>query len=167
MATDSQEGGLCFEDCDAGSVASTAIAGSVPLSNVAVAWEGLKPKVCKLCACKSDDRSPLVSKNTDARRPWLHYYPHGESMKKASGRLCLICWNVFRQSGLEEEHDNLTAYLKWKGNSVERHHGFMKAFACYVKEHNQNPSGKRRRLVFTYTKDTRSESKEETESGKV
>ena len=89
--------------------------------------------------------------------------------KKASGKLCLICWNVLRQSGLEEEHESVGAYLKWKGTSVEWHHRFMKALALYMKEAHKIPDGKRLhcRLVFTYTKDTRSESKEETESGKV
>ena len=52
---------------------------------------------------------------------------------------CLVCWNVFRVSGLEEKHGGLKKYLAWKAESIERHHSFMSGLNKCVSMHNTNP----------------------------
>eukprot|EP00974_Lingulodinium_polyedra_P035471 3404155-Lingulodinium_polyedra.AAC.1 len=53
--------------------------------------------------------------------------------------MCLICWNVFRASGLEENHGGLKKYLACNADSVERHHAFMRGVHRWVAMRNTNP----------------------------
>ena len=66
---------------------------------------GIKAKVCKLCKCKSTDASPFDDADPSDKwgglRPWCHYCKvDGEAgCKTPVGRMCMICYNVFRTAG--------------------------------------------------------------------
>ena len=67
-------------------------------------WAGLKVKTCCVCGCKSNEESPLsvIANDEDEHAgtlAWRSYTRHSRTEKHASGRLCLICWNVFRKLG--------------------------------------------------------------------
>lgn len=67
-----------------------------------------KGRVCILCNAKSTDQSPLeyvdeIPAEAGGRIPWRSYEKvraaDGESVKVPSGKLCLICFNVYRALG--------------------------------------------------------------------
>lgn len=67
-----------------------------------------KARVCILCNCKSTDESPLeysedVFPEANGRVPWRSHEKtrdeEGEMVKVPSGKLCLICFNVYRALG--------------------------------------------------------------------
>jgi hypothetical protein len=85
-----------------GSVASTAA------TVLRVITVGLKAIQCKMCRGLSNERSPLVDATGADRwggyRPWGHYSKvrgdQGEVIgRKADGKLCLLCINVFNALG--------------------------------------------------------------------
>jgi hypothetical protein len=82
-----------------------------------VLWEGIKKKICRLCDQGSDSASPLVNAREGdqfgGRRPWRNYKKStkdGVTMRRACGRICSICWNVFRQKGRLSAH--MHAHMK-------------------------------------------------------
>ena len=98
-----KEDGEESDGADSGVSGKASTAGTL-LALLAVIFIGVKTKTCRLCGCKSDEESPLTSTchpddDHGGRRPWRSYTKHSQSEKRASGRLCLICWNVFRQLG--------------------------------------------------------------------
>ena len=94
------------------STASTA-AGFKGLLHLAISFSHSRPCKCCLCGSSSLDPTPLVSKLDEAaamppdggKRPWAKYRkctPAGEdSVRVPEGRLCLLCFNVFRALGLD------------------------------------------------------------------
>ena len=98
-----KEDGEDSDGADSGVSGKASTAGTL-LALLTVMFIGVKTKTCRLCGCKSDEESPLTSTchpddDHSGRRPWRSYTKHSQSEKRASGRLCLICWNVFRQLG--------------------------------------------------------------------
>ena len=70
----------------------------------------------------------------------------GVPYRSALGKMCLICWNVFRLAGLEEQHGSLRKYLEWKSTGIERHHAFMRVVEAWIAKHNENPNKARLRM---------------------
>ena len=68
-----------------------------------------KARTCQLCNCSSSDESPLdyvgeeIFPEASGRVPWRSYdrvkAQDGETVRVPSGRLCLICFNVYRALG--------------------------------------------------------------------
>ena len=102
----------CLRECRAsddedGGAESVGSVGSSLILGLAVVWKDVKPRICRLCGEASDSVSPLIHDDVDEapRRPWMRYKTcmvDGISCRQALGRICLICWNAFRISGLEE-----------------------------------------------------------------
>ncbi len=64
-----------------------------------------KSIACKLCGENSDSANPLPHKDDEASkyRPWRDYNKRKKpGYKVPRGKLCLICWNVFRDLGLQQ-----------------------------------------------------------------
>ena len=103
---------------DSSSSSSDQEGGAPPASVKTAATEGLalrvsftarKARVCLLCSAKSTDASPLEYLGEDlshqevsGRLPWRAYEKvkeDGEPVRAASGRCCLVCFNVYRALG--------------------------------------------------------------------
>ena len=87
----------------AGSVASSAVVGKLR-----ICFTSRKPRKCVLCNAQSTDESPLeytddIFPESQGRIPWRSYEKvratDGESVRVPSGKLCLICFNVYRALG--------------------------------------------------------------------
>ena len=70
-----------------------------------VSYDCRKCRQCTLCNAKSTDESPLdyseeIFPEVQGRIPWRSYEKvktdDGETVRVPSGRLCLICFNVYR-----------------------------------------------------------------------
>ena len=68
-----------------------------------------KPRCCQLCNGRSTDESPLdyatdeLFPEVEGRLPWRSYEKAKEeasAVRVPSGRLCLICFNVYRALGI-------------------------------------------------------------------
>ena len=77
--------------------------------------------------------------------PWskyVHAIAKGSGLKKAQGRICLICHNVFYSLGLPAKFDTLGAY--WKHVTVptnqHEHQKFLASHKMWIKLFNDNPS---------------------------
>ncbi len=62
-----------------------------------------------------------------------------------SGKICLICFNVYRVLALDQEHTSMKAYLEWVNQDTKRHNPFMSGLDGFVVQHNANPDGTRSR----------------------
>ena len=76
--------------------------------------------------------------------PWSKYVqagPEGSGTKKAAGRICLICHNVFYSLGLTAKFDTLGAY--WKHVTVptnqHEHQKFLASHKMWIKLYNEKP----------------------------
>ena len=72
-----------------------------------VSYTSRKSRHCTLCNAKSTDQSPLdyseeIFPEVQGRIPWRSYekvkMDDGEQVRVPSGKLCLICFNVYRVS---------------------------------------------------------------------
>ena len=73
-----------------------------------VSYTSRKSRHCTLCNAKSTDESPLeyteeIFPEVQGRIPWRSYekvkMDDGEQVRVPSGKLCLICFNVYRALG--------------------------------------------------------------------
>ena len=113
-----------------------------------------KPCKCCLCNAASDEFSPLKGSSEDdkyaGRRPWNKYKTVSDAAaayRVAVGRLCLICWNVYRALGLHHKFDSVRTYylhISEKANAKE-HEKFMAALSNWIKQHDDNPGRTRLR----------------------
>ena len=120
--------------------AGTTVAGIAALMVVAdVARE------CKMCGVKSTDVMPEVRSWSQVGQdhyggcwPWLHYVKTETAkgiVKRASGKCCLICNNVYCLTDIKIKHKNLAAYLKFKNTGEDastRHNPFVRAYRRYL-----------------------------------
>ncbi|CAK9111622.1 Uncharacterized protein SCF082_LOCUS51789, partial [Durusdinium trenchii] len=97
-----------------------------------------KPRCCQLCNGRSTDESPLeyptdeIFPEVEGRLPWRSYEKakeedSGETVRVPSGRLCLICFNVYRALGLHKEHKSVDDYYKHVSKKANQndHRGFL------------------------------------------
>ena len=89
--------------------ASTAASLAGGLARISLTLQ--KPRCCQLCNGRSTDESPLeyptdeIFPEVEGRLPWRSYEKakeedSGETVRVPSGRLCLICFNVYRALGI-------------------------------------------------------------------
>ena len=89
--------------------ASTAASLAIGLARISLTLR--KPRCCQLCNGRSTDESPLeyltdeIFPEVEGRLPWRSYEKakeedSGETVRVPSGRLCLICFNVYRALGI-------------------------------------------------------------------
>ena len=87
------------------SVATT----GVGLGGLVICYTIGKPKVCLLCNGRSVDESPLQTEESwadpeDSKLPWKSYDKKknsaGDTVRVPAGKLCLICFNVYRALGI-------------------------------------------------------------------
>ena len=127
---------------------SQASTGNVPGNSAPVSFELSKASTCCLCSCRSTDPSPLnEALELDAwggRRPWSKYRKVKDPVTKdvfrvPEGKLCLICYNVFRSLGLQYQYASYSDYYKKAQGSSTDHGAFMAAVKEWIKAHNENP----------------------------
>ena len=82
--------------------------GSVGMAALRVCYTSRKCRQCTLCNAKSTEESPLeyaeeIFPEVQGRIPWRSYEKvkadDGEQVRVPSGKLCLICFNVYRALG--------------------------------------------------------------------
>ena len=82
--------------------------GGVGLGGLAICYTLGKPKVCLLYNGRSVDESPQTEESwadpEDAKLPWKNYDKKqnsaGDTVRVPAGKLCLICFNVYRALGI-------------------------------------------------------------------
>ena len=114
-----------------------------------------KPCVCMLCSAKSTDASPLLTHGcaeleeggeAAVKLPWKCHRKvtdrvTSEQVRVPEGRVCLICFNVFRVLGLDAKYGAPKAYVKKVLTEKQGNHGnFLASRSRWVEEHNDNPS---------------------------
>ena len=79
-------------------------------TGLVISHDHRKPRTCLLCNSTSSDDSPLeVTEEAavDMALPWRSYdkvkQDDGDTVRVPSGKLCLICFNVYRAFGLATE----------------------------------------------------------------
>eukprot|EP00435_Cladocopium_sp_Y103_P068297 s554_g31.t1 len=86
------------------SVATT----GVGLGGLVICYTLTKARKCLLCNGTSVDENPLETADPfettqDLKLPWKSYEkkqtPEGDTVRVPSGRLCMICFNVYRALG--------------------------------------------------------------------
>ena len=108
---------------------------------------GKKALECRLCRAKSTDPCPLKGEKATkycGLWPWSKYVraTKGSQLKKAQGRICLICHNVFYSLGLTAKFDTIEAY--WKHVTVptnqNEHQKFLASLKMWIKLYNEDPT---------------------------
>ena len=82
--------------------------GGVGRGGLAICYTLGKPKVCLLYNGRSVDESPQTEESwadpEDAKLPWKNYDKKqnsaGDTVRVPAGKLCLICFNVYRALGI-------------------------------------------------------------------
>ena len=102
---------------------------------------GVVAKQCQLCGSWSTDQSPIPGELDDefgGGFPWDKYAKVSDLYKKARGKLCRICRNVWQIGGYKDEWKGIKAYKDWtlKEDTATRHHPFMRCRARYVAKCN-------------------------------
>eukprot|EP00959_Pyramimonas_sp_CCMP1952_P241121 5039112-Pyramimonas_sp.AAC.1 len=59
------------------------------------------------------------------------------------GRLCLLCFNVYRLRGYDVDCTNLKAYQDAKVKNPNMHAPFFAALGKFIRQHNDNPDSTR------------------------
>ena len=119
------------------------------LSSLRVVYNLSKACECQLCNSKSTDDSPLAAAvGGSTRRPWRSYKKvkdrvSGETVKVPEGKLCLLCFNVYRMLGLDAKYGKVKEYVKKvivdKTDKQSNRSNFLSALKTWIDEHNQNP----------------------------
>ena len=107
-----------------------------------------KPCECQLCNSKPADDTPLTSSVAgSSKRPWRSYKKvkdrvSGKTVKVPEGKLCLLCFNVYRMLGLDINCGKVKDYVKKvivdKTDKQANHRNFLAALKTWIDEHNQN-----------------------------
>ena len=125
-----------------------------PADLVKVRFDLTKPCKCCLCNSLSTSPSPLSSASDldkyQGRRPWNKYKKvcHETVVYRvAEGRLCLICFNVYRAKGLHHRHGSYADYYKFISDkaNIQEHQKFMAALQEWIQQHNASPDRARLR----------------------
>ena len=121
------------------------------MQGVSTIVAGKKAIECRLCRAKSTDPCPLKGEKATklcGLWPWskyVHADPKGSGLKKACGRICLICHNVFYSLGLTAKFDTIEAY--WKHVTVptnqNEHQKFLASLKMWIKLYNEDPTSSR------------------------
>ena len=106
-ASSSSEGNAGAGDARSVKAPSVATTG-VGLGGLVICHTLTKARTCQLCNSKSMDDNPLEAADPfetpqDLKLPWKSYErrktPEGDTVRVPSGRLCMICFNVYRALG--------------------------------------------------------------------
>ena len=106
-----------------------------------------KACTCLLCSKSSVDPSPLThAHENDAwsgRRPWGKYRKvTDQGVRVPEGRICLLCFNVFRSLGYQYSHGTYSEYWKKNKDKPQEHGVFLSALAEWIKSHNASPDSR-------------------------
>ena len=110
-------------------------------------WINVKERECTCCGESSHFDSPFLDATEDdtwgGKHPWQRYVicPWSPNFKMVHGKLCLICWQVFKMLGLHLVHGTVAKYL---GSATirlnpEDHRSFMRSVKTYISEYNNDP----------------------------
>ena len=139
---------------DAASEAAPTTAGT-EAAHLRVVYHLSKPCVCMLCSAKSTDPTPLTSsalgleeaaEDAVSKLPWKCHRKvtdrvTSEQARVPEGRLCLICFNVYRMLGLDAKHGAPKSYVKKVITEKQGNHGnFLATRTKWIEEHNLNPA---------------------------
>ena len=118
------------------------------LASLRVVYNLSKPCECQLCNSKSTDDTPLASSVAgSSKRPWRSYKKvkdrvSGKTVKVPEGKLCLLCFNVYRMLGLDINCGKVKDYVKKvivdKTDKQANHSNFLAALKTWIDEHSQN-----------------------------
>lgn len=137
---------------DGASLADSSVSGrpqyGVIMSLPVLIVENMETKCC-CCGCTTAEKSPFLSSTEDdaygGLRPWSRYArcTRDVNYKSPHGKICQICWNVFKLTGLNLVHGTIAKYLSSTRNAPEEHRGFMKAVKTYIAQVNTDPDTER------------------------
>ena len=134
---------------------ASSIGGSTTKLHTKVVFHLTKPCSCLLCNASSTEASPLSNRSDfdrwGGKRPWKAYKKitdrvTKETVRAPEGRLCLLCFNVYRMLGYDSKCGTVKEYNKKVLSGSQGNHGaFMSSLQQWIQGHNDNPDAVRLR----------------------